>query len=199
MKWPFLCALTPQQCAVKGASCALSRTGSTADNARWGSRPAHYHSTVSRSTAKMFASLGLLSLPHLHANPTGTTGPARILHISPRLPPLASPLPPQSIKMRRLAPTTPPCVLPVPFLSIGRRLAWQNRVHLPGFSRRSRHLYVSSKMQTALIFFVEYPLNFPFSSAILIGGTGYLYYRSSAHRHIRPHSHLSPSRTWRRT
>ncbi len=131
------------------------------------------------STTQIFASLGLLSLPHLHANPTGTTGPARILHISPRLPPLASPLPPQSIKMWRLAPTTPPCVLPVPFLSIDRRLAWQNRVHLPGFSRRSRHLYVSSKMQTALIFFGEYPLNFPFSSAILIGGTGYLYYRSS--------------------
>ncbi len=34
-------------------------------------------------------------------------------------------------------------------------------------------------MPTALIFFVEYPLKFPFSPAILIGGTGYLYYRSS--------------------
>ena len=32
---------------------------------------------------------------------------------------------------------------------------------------------------TVLIFLVEYSLHFPFSSAILIGGTGYLYYRSS--------------------
>ncbi len=29
------------------------------------------------------ASLCLLFLPHLHANPTGTTGPARILRTSP--------------------------------------------------------------------------------------------------------------------
>ena len=33
------------------------------------------------------ASLCLLFLPHLHANPTGTTGPARILRTLPRLPP----------------------------------------------------------------------------------------------------------------
>jgi len=32
-------------------------------------------------------SLCLLFLPHLHANPTGTTGPARILRTLPRLPP----------------------------------------------------------------------------------------------------------------
>jgi len=33
------------------------------------------------------ASLCLLFLPYLHANPTGTTGPARILRALPRLPP----------------------------------------------------------------------------------------------------------------
>src|SRR5438874_163195 len=33
------------------------------------------------------ASLCLLFLPHLHTNPTGTTGPARILRALPRLPP----------------------------------------------------------------------------------------------------------------
>ena len=43
--------------------------------------------TVWRSTTKILASLCLLSLPHLHTNPTGTTGPARILRILPRLPP----------------------------------------------------------------------------------------------------------------
>src|SRR6266849_5675695 len=32
------------------------------------------------------ASLCLLFLPHLHTNPTGTTGPARILCTLPRLP-----------------------------------------------------------------------------------------------------------------
>src|SRR5438270_5373675 len=42
---------------------------------------------VRRSTTKIFASWSLLSLPYLHANPTGTSGSARILHISPRLPP----------------------------------------------------------------------------------------------------------------
>jgi hypothetical protein len=43
--------------------------------------------TVWRSTTKIRASLCLLSLPYLHANSTGTTGPARILRILPRLPP----------------------------------------------------------------------------------------------------------------
>jgi hypothetical protein len=53
------------------------------------------------------------------------------------------------------------------------------RVHMPNFSRRSCRLHVLLRELPALIFGVEYPLNFPFSSAILIGGTGYLYYRSS--------------------
>src|SRR5438876_7475873 len=56
------------------------------DNAQWG-RVLLSIRTVWRSTTKIRASLCLLSLPHLHANPTGTTGPARILHILPRLPP----------------------------------------------------------------------------------------------------------------
>src|SRR5207245_1729146 len=41
------------------------------------------------------ASLCLLSLPHFHANPTGTTGSARTLCISPRLP---HPLHPASVE-----------------------------------------------------------------------------------------------------
>ena len=40
-------------------------------------------------------------------------------------------------------------------------------------------LHVSPKILTALIFLVEYPLEFPFSSAMLIRSTGYFYYRSS--------------------
>ena len=73
-------------------------------NAQWRLRAAHYqqHSIVvmcsvdrvplivgkvQRSATKIFASLCLLSLPCLPANSTGTTGPARILRISPRLPP----------------------------------------------------------------------------------------------------------------
>ncbi len=44
-------------------------------------------STVVRINIRQFyASLCLLFLPHLHSNSTGTTGPARILRISPRLP-----------------------------------------------------------------------------------------------------------------
>ncbi len=44
-------------------------------------------SAVVRINVRQFpASLCLLFLPHLHANSTGTTGLARILHISPRLP-----------------------------------------------------------------------------------------------------------------
>ena len=54
---------------------------------RSGGRVLRIIRTVWRSTAKILASLCLLSLPHLHANPTGTTGPARILRILPRLPP----------------------------------------------------------------------------------------------------------------
>src|SRR6266699_3506638 len=49
------------------------------------------------------ASLCLLFLPHLHANSTGTTGPARILCISPRLP---HPLCPTSVE--RNAEACPP-------------------------------------------------------------------------------------------
>lgn len=42
---------------------------------------------VERSPTQIFAICRLLSLPHLHTNSTGATGSARILHISPRLPP----------------------------------------------------------------------------------------------------------------
>ncbi len=52
-------------------------------------------------------------------------------------------------------------------------------IRIPDLSRRICRLHVSSKLLTALIFFVEYPLEFPFSSAILIRSTGYFYYRSS--------------------
>src|SRR5689334_21467685 len=53
--------------------------------------------------------------------------------------------PPQSIKMRRLAPTSPPCVLAVSFLSIGMSLAEQTMVHLADLSRRCCHLHVLLK------------------------------------------------------
>src|SRR6266849_7583576 len=57
------------------------------DNARWGLSPAQYQTYLAFRSPAIPASLCLLSLPHLHANPTGTAGPARILRISPRLPP----------------------------------------------------------------------------------------------------------------
>src|SRR5258708_5622858 len=57
------------------------------DNARWGPSPAHYQNYLAFRSPAIPTSLCLLSLPHLHANPTGTTGPARSLRISPRLPP----------------------------------------------------------------------------------------------------------------
>ena len=73
-------------------------------NAQWRRSTAHYrqHSlavmssgdrvpriigNAQHSPTQIFAICRLLSLPHLHTNSTGTTGSARILHISPRLPP----------------------------------------------------------------------------------------------------------------
>jgi hypothetical protein len=79
-----------------------------------------------------------------------------------------NPPPPQSIKMRRLAPTSSPFILAASFLSIGM-------MHISNLSRMICHLHVSSKIPTVLIFLVEYSLGCPFSSAILIRTTGYLY------------------------
>jgi hypothetical protein len=83
-----------------------------------------------------------------------------------------NPPPPQSIKMRRFAPTSSPFILAVSFLCIGM-------MRLPNLSRMICRLHVSSKVPIALIFLVEYSLEFPFSSAMLIRSPGYSYYRSS--------------------
>src|SRR5450432_4285025 len=83
-----------------------------------------------------------------------------------------NPPPPQSIKMRRFAPTSSPFILAVSFLCIGM-------MRLTNLSRMICRLHVSSKVPIALIFLVEYSLEFPFSSAMLIRSPGYSYYRSS--------------------
>ena len=87
-------------CPVNGPSCVIPPRG----NAQCRLSAAHYrqHSlvvmdsrdrvpliigTVQRSPTQVFAICRLLSLPHLHTNSTGTPGSARILRISPRLPP----------------------------------------------------------------------------------------------------------------
>jgi hypothetical protein len=74
--------------------------------------------------------------------------------------------------MWRLAPTSSPFILAISFLCIGM-------MRIPNLLRLIDRLHVSPKIRTALIFLVEYPLEFPFSSAMLIRSTGYFYYRSS--------------------
>ena len=94
------------------------------DNAQW-AVPCSLQN-VWRSDTVIPASLCLLFLPHLHANPTGTTGPARILCISPRLPPYQ--LTPTSVDQNAEAcPTSPPFVLAVAHSSTSVILA---RIHI---------------------------------------------------------------------
>src|SRR5260370_30306713 len=88
--------------------------------------------------------------------------------------------PPQSIEMRRPAPTLPPFVLAVSFLHICMILVTQHALRVPVSKRISSHLYVLSSVSVVPISCAEQSLDFPFSSAFLIGGTGCLYYRSSA-------------------
>jgi hypothetical protein len=52
-------------------------------------------------------------------------------------------------------------------------------MRIRNLSRMICRLHISSKVSAALIFSVEYSLEFPFSSAILLRGPGYSYYRSS--------------------
>ncbi|HEY6405871.1 MAG TPA: hypothetical protein VIY29_00230, partial [Ktedonobacteraceae bacterium] len=56
----------------------------------------------------------------------------------------------------------------VSFLCIGM-------MRIPNLLRMVDRLHVSPKILTALIFLIEYPLEFPFSSAMLIRSTGYFY------------------------
>src|SRR5579864_8795824 len=87
------------------------------------------------------ASLCLLSLPHLHANPAGTTGPARSLCISPRLPP-----------------HSPRSFSPFSFLHICMILATQHALRVPVSKRISSHLYVLSSVSVVPISCAEQSL-----------------------------------------
>ena len=131
------------------------------------------------SATKIPASLCLLSLPHLHANPAGTTGPARILRISPRLPPCQPTRHLSRSKCGDLPPHSPRSFSPFSFLHICMILATQHALRVPVSKRISSHLYVLSSVSVVPISCAEQSLDFPFSSAFLIGGTGCLYYRSS--------------------
>ena len=131
------------------------------------------------SATKIPASLCLLSLPHLHANPAGTTGGSSHSPHFASTAPMPTRPPPQSIEMRRPAPTLPPFVLAVSFLHICMILATQHALRVPVSKRINSHLYVLSNVPAIPIFCAEQSLDFPFSSAFLIGGTGCLYYRSS--------------------
>lgn len=131
------------------------------------------------------ASLCLLSLPHLHANPAGTTGPARILRISPRLPPCQPTRHLSRAKCGDLPPHSPRSFSPFSFLHICMILATRHALRVPVSKRISSHLHVLSSVSVVPISCAEQSLDFPFSSAFLIGGTGCLYYRSSTFPSLR--------------
>src|SRR5260370_2091705 len=58
-------------------------------------------------------------------------------------------------------------------------LATQHALRVPVSKKISSHLHVLSNVSVVPISCAEQSLDFPFSSAFLIGGTSYLYYRSS--------------------
>ena len=151
-EWPFLCDTTQRECAVQAECCSLSA-------------PFSVH------PPRFLRSAACCPFPTCTPTPPGHQAP--LASSAFRLDCLhTNPPPPQSIKMRELAPTSSPFILAVSFLCIGM-------MRIPNLLRMIDRLPVSPKILTALIFLVEYPLEFPFSSAMLIRSTGYFYYRSS--------------------
>ncbi len=105
--------------------------------------------------------------------------PARILRISPRLPPYQPIHHLSRSKCGDLPPHSPGSFLPFSFLHICMILALHHALRSLVPQWISSHLHVSSNVSAVLVSCAEQPLDFPFSSAFLIGGTGCLYYRSS--------------------
>ena len=152
-------------CAVVSEACALS-------------------GLLGVSATKIPANSRLLSLPHLHANSTGTTGPVRILRISPRLPPCQPTRHLSRSKCGDLSPHFLRSFSPFSYLHIYMILATQHALRVPVSQRISSHLHVLSNISAVPISCTEQSLDLPFSSAFLIGGTGCLYYRSSGVQEI---------------
>jgi hypothetical protein len=85
-KWPFLWRSAQKKCAVEVQRCSLSAPGCIVIM-RSGGAALLIIGNVRVHPSRIFAICHLLSLARLHTNSTGTADSARILRISPRLPP----------------------------------------------------------------------------------------------------------------
>src|SRR5260370_21475044 len=167
------------------------------DNAQCSPSPAYYQGKVPHRYCTVVSEScslsGLLSFrpprflrapaccPFPTSMPTlpGQQAGARILRISPRLPPCQPARHLSRSKCGDLAPHSPRSFSPFSTLHICMILATQHPLRVPVSKRISSHLHVLSNVSVVPISCAEQSLDFPFSSAFLIGGTSYLYYRSS--------------------
>jgi hypothetical protein len=127
--------------------------------------------TASVSATKIPANSRLLSLPHLHANSTGTTGPVRILRISPRLLPCQPSRHLSRSKCGDLSPHFPRSFSPFSYLHIYMILATQHALRVPVSQRISSHLHVLSNVSAVPISYTEQSLG----SSFLIGISNWRY------------------------
>jgi hypothetical protein len=125
-------------CSVSATlHCGNVQSGSSAAHCRQGSALSH------QDFCELVPAVPSLPPSQLHRDNRPRSHPPHFASTAS----VPTPPPPQSIKMRRFAPTSPLGVLAASFLSLGRSHAEQTRVRVPDLSRRSCCLYVLSRGQ----------------------------------------------------
>src|SRR5438128_6821297 len=174
-RWPFiLCDVAQRYCAVLPQSGFLSGQSSAAI-LRSGVRVLLIIRAAFVSPPRFLRAPACCPFPTSMPTLPGQQAGARILRISPRLPPCQPTHHLSRSKCGDLPPHSPRSFSPFSFLHICMILATQHALRVPVSNRISSHLYVLSNVSVVPISCAEQSLDFPFSSAFLIGCTGCLY------------------------